>query len=408
MEGRVVSELRLYLRRGSLEEGTDCSWAFLDDGGRLQSSGTRLEDLPRAQRCRLVLAGDLVLTVKASLPDLPDRRLAPLLPAAAEAATLVEAETIHAVVMERSKAGEATLAVLEEAWLKRILSKLAGLGLHPDSALPEYLLLPWMEGCWSVGWCGSDSLARFGKGDGMSLDDGEPPVGLSLALAQRSRPDAIKVYQGGKLGAPDWPRWRAALDIPVEDGGSWDWRSASWPDVPGVLQGRHAPGRNRLDWRRLVRPVAWGAISLAGIHLVGMTLDWAMLARESAAIREDMHMLAERALPAHAAVVDPPWQVKERLQALSVATGNPAPNALVGLLGKLSQVWPAGSNTRVQTLTYEGGTLTVSLARPDAAWLESLKTAAAAGGLAIGAQENKDADVLLTVKPTGKGDGHGQ
>lgn len=403
-----MSELRLYLRRDSLEEGADCSWALLDDSGRLQSSGTRLEDLPRARRCRLVLAGDLVLTLKASLPDLPERRLAPLLPAAAEAATLVEAETIHAVVMERSKAGEATLAVLEEAWLTRILSRLAGLGLHPDSAVPEYLLLPWTEGCWSVGWRGGDSLARFGRGEGMSLDDGEPPVGLALALAQRPRPEAIKVYQAGKLGTPDWPRWRAALETPVEDGGPWDWRSAPWPDVPGVLQGRHAPGRSRLDWKRLGRPLAWGAVSLAGIHLVGMALDWAMLRRESVSIREDMHVLAERALPAHAAVVDPPWQVKERLQALHAATGNPPPNAFTGLLGRLGQAWPAAGSTPVQSLTYEGGALTVSLAQADAAWLDSLKTAAAAAGLAVGAQENKDGGVLLSVKPTSGEGGRGQ
>jgi general secretion pathway protein L len=405
-----MSELRLYLHRDSLLEGADCSWAFLDDNHRLDGSGTRLEDLPRAQRCHLVLAGDLVLTVKVSLPDLPERRLAPLLPAAAEAATLLEAETIHAVVMERSKDGEVILAVLEEAWLSRVMSRLAGLGLHPDGALPEYLLLPWTESCWSIGWRGGDTLARFGKGEGMSLDDGEPPVGLSLALAHRPRPEAIKIYQANNVGAPDLARWRAALDIPVEQAGPWDWHSASWPDLPGVLQGRHSPGFNRLDWTRLVRPLAWGAIALAGIQLVGMTLDWAMLRRESAVIRQDMRMLAERALPAHAAVVDPPWQVTEKLQTLHAATGNPAPNAFVGLLGRLGQTWPAGSNTRVQTLTYEGGALTVSLAEADATWLDGLKTAAAARGLAISAQDNKDTGkgVLLTVRPIGKEGVHGQ
>ena len=124
-----MSELRLYLRRDSFLEGTDCAWSLLDDAGQLRGSGARLEDLPRAQRCHLVLAGDLVLTVKTTLPDLPERRLAPLLPAAVEAATLVEADTIHAVLMARGGDGEATLAVLEEAWLRRILDALAALDL---------------------------------------------------------------------------------------------------------------------------------------------------------------------------------------------------------------------------------------------------------------------------------------
>jgi len=403
-----MSELRLYLRRDSLLEGMDCGWALLDDAGHLQGSGTRLEELPRAQLCHLVLASDLVLSVKAPLPDLSERRLAPLLAAAAEAATLVDADAIHAVLMERGEDAEATLAVVEEAWLSRVLSRLAGLGLHPDAALPEYLLLPWTPGGWSVGWRGNDTLARFGKAQGMALDDGEPPVGLSLALAQRGRPERVKVYQGDNVGAPDWARWRAALDTTVEAAGLWDWRTAPWPELPSLLQGKHASTRNRLDWKRLLRPLAWGAIALVGIQVVGLTLDWAMLARESASLKQETRVLAERTLPAHAAVVDPAWQMLERLQELRTATGNPPANALVGLLGRLSQAWPAAA-TQVQTLVYEGGALTVSLVEADAAWLDQLKAAAATRGLAISAtQDDKGKGVRLSVKPAVKEDRHGQ
>jgi type II secretion system protein L len=403
-----MSELRLYLRRDSLLEGMDCGWALLDDAGRLQGSGTRLEELPKANLCRLVLASDLVLTLKAPLPDLPERRLAPLLAAAAEAVTLVDADDIHAVLMERGEDGEATLAVVEEAWLSRVLSRLAGLGLHPDAALPEYLLLPWTQACWSVGWRGNDTLARFGKAQGMALDDAEPPVGLSLALSQRERPERVKIYQGDSVGAPDLARWRAALDAPLETAGPWDWRSAAWPELPSLLQGKHASQRNRLDWKRL-RPLAWGVAVLVGIQFVGLTLDWAMLARESASLRQEMRVLAERALPAHAAVVDPPWQVAERLQELHTATGRPAANAFVGLLGRLSQVWPATADTQVQTLAYDGVALSVSLAQADVEWLDQLKAAAAARELVItSAQDDKGKGVRLSVKPAMKEDRHGQ
>ncbi len=200
-----MSELRLYLRRDSLQEGTDCAWALLDDTGQLRGSGARLEELPRAQHCRLVLAGDLVLTVKTRLPDLSERRLAPLLPAAVEAATLVEADTIHAVLMERAMDAESTLAVLEEAWLRRVLDKLAGLGLYPDCALPDYLLLPWSEGEWSIGWRGAETMARFGKVEGMSLDDSEPPVGLTLAVAQTTALDFNfdSLFRTNRFNGPD-------------------------------------------------------------------------------------------------------------------------------------------------------------------------------------------------------------
>jgi general secretion pathway protein L len=405
-----MSELRLYLRRDAFLEGTDCAWTLLDDQGQIQSSGNQLVDLPRSRRCYLVLASDLVLTVKATLPDLPERRLAPLLPAAAEAATLTEADAIHAVVMERSRGGEATLAVMDEAWLSRVLAKLAGLGLYPESAQPEYLLLPWAEGNWSVGWRSNNSVARFGRCEGMSLDDGEPPVGLVLALAQRGRPQAVKVYFGENAGSPDWDRWRAGLETQAEAAGPWDWRTAPWPELPNLLQGKHAPGLKRVDWTRLVRPVAWGAIALAAIQLVGLSLDWAMLARENSNVQREMHVLAEQALPANSAIVDPPWQVRERLQSMQTVTGNPSPNALVGLLDRLSQAWPKLGNIRVQTLNYEGGALSASLAEADSAWLDQLKAAAAAEGLTVNSYEDKDKSkgIHLSIRSIEKGGRHDQ
>jgi general secretion pathway protein L len=404
-----MSELRLFLRRDSFLEGADCAWALLDDTGHLQSSGNQLVDLPRSRRCRLVLASDLVLTLRATLPDLPERRLAPLLPAVAEAATLVEADAIHAVVMDRTKDGEAVLAVVEDAWLSRILSKLAGLGLHPESALPEYLLLPWTEGGWSVCWRGKHLLARFGKCEGMPLDEGEPPIGLILALAQRGHPEAVTVYLGENAGLPDWDRWRKALATSVEAGGSWEWRTAPWPELPSLLQGIHSPGLKRMDWTRLARPVAWGAASLAAIQLVGLNLDWAMLSRENTHIQQEMHVLAETALPANSAIVDPPWQVTERLRTMQAGSGAPSPNSLMGLLGRLSQAWPTLGNIQVRTLSYEGGALSVSIAEVDAARLDNLKKVAAALGLAINSQEDKEAKgIQLSIRSLAKEGQRGQ
>jgi general secretion pathway protein L len=405
-----MSELRLYLRRDSFLEGTDCAWALLDDKGQLQSSGNQLVDLPRSRRCHLVLASDLVLTLKAPLPDLPERRLAPLLPAAAEAATLVEADTLHAVVMDRTKDGLATLAVLEDAWLSRILSRLAGLGLHPEHALPEYLLLPWTEGSWSVCWRSSNLLARFAKCEGMSLDDGEPPVGLILALAQRGRPETVRVYLDENAGSPDWGRWRAALAATVEAAGPWEWRTVPWPELPSLLQGKHSPGLKRMDWTRLARPVAWGAVSLAAIQLVGLTLDWSMLARENANIQQEQHVLAEKTLPANSAIVDPPWQVAERLHGMQTAAGNPSPNSLVGMLGRLSRAWPQLGDIHVRTLSYEGGALIASIAEADTAWLDQLRTAAAAQGLTVSSQDDKDngKGIRLSIKSAEKEGRHAQ
>lgn len=399
-----MSELRLYLRRDSFQEGADCAWSLLDDAGQLRGSGTRLDDVPRARRCRLVLAGDLVLTVKVSLPDLPERRLAPLLPAAAEAATLVEADTLHAVLMARIGAGEAVLAVVEDSWLKRVLDKLAALGLYPEGALPDYLLLPWDEGDWCVGWRGAETVARFGRAEGLCLDEGDPPVGLALALGQRARPGKLRLFQGAHAVLPDLERWRAALGLPVEAAGAWDWRTCPWPDLPDLLQGRHSRSLGRVEWSRLARPLAWGVLLLAGIQVAGTALDWGLLARESANLRRDMRNLAEQALPAHATVVEPAWQVTEQLRGLRAAAGHASPDALAGLLGRLGQAWPVAGAPRIKAVNYETGVLGVLIETPDGTWLDQLRVAGQARGLDVAVQEEPDPSrgVRLSVRPSGK------
>lgn len=401
-----MSELRLMLRRDSLQEGNDCAWALLDDDGLLKAAGHRLDEVPKARRCRLVLAGDLVLTVDVQLPDLPERRLAPLLPAAAEAATLLEADAIHAAVMARESAGEATLAVVEDAWLSRVMTRLAALGLQPDDALPDYLLLPWTDGNWSVGRQSGNNLARFGKVRGCVLDEGEPPVGLSLSLAQGPQPRELQVYEDDVLISPDWQRWRDALQLPVLAAGRWDWRTAPWPMLPGLLQGRYSPGFNRLDWKRLLQPVAYGVAALLIIQVLGMLVDWALLNKENSRIRQEMALLAERALPAHATVVDPAWQVTERLQGLRAAAGNPPPDAFLSLLERLAQAWPVGTGNKLQAVSYESGGMSLALHDADPEWLERLQTAAGMQNLVIGVQD--DNGLQLSVRTLAKDVRHGQ
>ena len=75
----------------------------------------------------------------------------------------------------------------------------------------------------------------------------------------------------------------------------------------------------------------------------------------------------------------------------------------------MSQAWPANSATPVQALSYDAGVLSVALAATDATWLDQVKSAAAARGLAItGTPDDKGKGIRLNVKPTAKEDHHGQ
>jgi general secretion pathway protein L len=397
-----VSELRLYARRDSLQDGNGCAWVLLDGAGRVTRSGTSLDDLPPARHCRLILASDMVLLLQADLPDLPARRLAALLPAAAEAATLDDAEQIHVGLLGDGAARR--LAVLRKDALARLLTPLRARGLHPDRALPECLLLPWQEDEWSLLLHEDGVVARFGRHDGAALDRGDPPAGLRLMLNRASPPSRIRLYQGSALKAPDVARWTDSIGLPVEPAGAWDWRTATWNGQDNLLTGAYAAARNRLDWRPLVRPLAVALILLGGLQLGGLTLDWALQKREQGAIRAEMRALAERALPANAAVVDPAWQVGEQLRGLRTASGAEGSGALA-LLARLGQVWPPDGGPVPRTASYAGGELELTLAQADEGWIEQLRRDGDARKLTISVERVDGGQTVVRVRASAAGAG---
>lgn len=399
-----MSELRLYARRDSLQDGAGCAWVLLDASGKTQRSGYSLDEVPATRHCRLVLAADLTLALKADLPNLPARKLAAMLPAVAETATLDDAEQLHVVTLGNKAGAPARLAVVRKAWLERLLNQLRGRGLHPGQAVPEYLLLPWSEGEWSVLIHEDGAVARFGEHDGVAIDNGDPPAGIHLALAQGPAPKCIRVYQGSALKAPDVEAWRLALDLPVEFAGKWDWREAAWNDQANLLTGAFTAARGRRDWRALLRPLAIGTALLVLLQVLGMTVHWLSQTREQAGIRAEMRALAERVLPAQAAVVDPAWQVGERLRALRAASGDSSEGSR-SLLARLGRAWPHGAAPIPGTVNYAGKGLELTLASADDHWLEELKSAGTARGLAITVEKDASGQALVRIRTAPAGSG---
>lgn len=400
-----MSELRLYARRDSLLEGIGCAWVLLDAAGKAQRSGGNLDEPPAARHCRLVLAADMVVSLDVALPNLPARKLAPMLAAAAEAATLEDAEQLHVALLGDKPGGTTRLAVVKKAWLEHLFGQLRARGLHPEQAVPEYLLLPRAEQEWSMLVHEDGVVARFGEHDGAALDQGEPPAGVRLALARGTTPKRITLYQGSALKSPDAGLWSTALGLPVEFAGKWDWREAPWNDKANLLTGQFTAARGRRDWSALVRPLAIGLAALAGIQILGMTLDWAMQTREQAAIRAEMQALAAKSLPAHAAVVDPVWQIGEQLRGLRAATGEAGADSALALLARLGQVWPQGGGVIPLSLNLAGNEITLTLPAADESWLEQIESAGAARGLAIAVETGEAGQTQLRIRPATTGAG---
>jgi general secretion pathway protein L len=391
-----MTELRIYARRESADVDGPCAWALLDQHGHVARSGNTLADLPRVSRCRLVLASELVLFARLTLPAVSRGKLAALLANAMEAHCLEDAEELHSLPAEKPQDGETWVAAVSRTWLTRVLQRLAALDVYPDTATPEALLLPWQPGQWSVLCHSEGSVLR--QGVALScLDRGEPPVGLQLVVAGAARPASLQLWHAGRLHAPDATAWSRQLNLPVEAMGAWDWRTAAWPVHPlNLLDGLVGAPSARTRWGELLKPLAWGLALLAGVQLAGSAVYAVSLSNEQKQLLTEQRQLAARALPAGAAVVDPVWQVGEALKRAS-GQGAGQTGGLNSLLERLGQAWPQGTAPKWSKLNYGGGRLDLTLAEADLAWLDELSTAASERGLVVSNEKSAQGGVTLHV-----------
>ena len=410
-----MSELRLHAHRDSLRDNNDCPWIVRHDDGHIAASGKALENLPQTRRCHLVLPADLVTILPVRLPDLAPRKLAPLLSGAVEAHVLGQAEQLHVALLGRDEHGLSWLAVVDKGWLQYTLARLAEKGIRVDAALPESLLLPLEDNAWTLLRHEDGTLLRVSPSFGLALDQGNPPAGLWMALENAEalgikRPQRLCLYQGSAKDSADLERWRSACRLPVETRGSWDWRAPAWPGI-NLLQGSLQPRHARMDLRLLLRPIVLGGILLATVQVAGMTIDRFMLSAEQSALQTKMRDLAERVLPAHAAVVDPAWQIGAQLKALHAAKGHES-EGMVALLGLAGKVRPAGGNIELKEIRYEGGRLSLDYAQADEEWLKKFVSALSARGLSASVVPSKTGGTTLvigagTAQPV-KGTSHGR
>jgi hypothetical protein len=160
-----------------------------------------------------------------------------------------------------------------------------------------------------------------------------------------------------------------------------------------------------------VRPIVFGVILLATVQIGGMTIDRIMLAAEQRALQTKMRDLAQKVLPAHAAVVDPAWQIGEQLKALNAARGHESEGmiALLGLAGKLR---PAGGSSEPKEIRYEGGRLSLDYDPADDEWLKKFVSALSAGGLTASVAPSKTGGATLSISVAAaqpaKGGAHGR
>ena len=411
-----MSILRIYFSSQWRDSTQPCSWALCDDQGAVLQSGiSTIATLPKGHECIAIVAADRVLSIAATLPPGGQRRWQAILPYVAEEFTLAEPEENHVVPGPALADGRRMLAVVDKAWLSRIVdaARTAKLSLRRMVAASFLPALP--ADSWVLVWDGNSGFIKTGNASGSAVDSGvnstEPvasPLALRLALdAAPVLPKKIELrfVHDAPLEQRNMPQW-PDLQIPLLAGTDWDWRRAVIPeDALNLLWGHFAPRAKIQEWWPKLRPVLYLLLAVLALEIIGSNIEWAKLASEKSQLTKDMQRTFRLAFGDSVTLVNAPLQMQRNLAALKHAAGLPDTGDFLPLLASASRQLsdlPAGS---VSGMHYEAGRLDINIKLASKTDFVALVKSLKGKGLGIRMGEIRDlgngVEAKLTLLPEG-------
>lgn len=346
----------------------DLAWLRLDDD-RVVARGASAPAPEPDETVVAVAPGEAVTLHWVEMPALAPAQAAAAGRLAAAEVCAAPIAHAHVAVGRRDEAGHCCLGVVEAAAMAGWLARCRAAGLDPDVIVPAPLLIPVPAEGVLVAEAGDLILAR----------------GERLAFAAEPELAALLIGEA----APE------RLDIATFEAGLAEALDAA---PVNLRQGAFAKLQPwRLDWRRLRRLAAWGALILLSLPLISLVM---MLRHGFAADTAEMALAAEaqRVLPRGATVVDPVAQVEARL-AETGAGGARFSTAAAALFAALREVGGA----ELTSLRYADRRLIAAVATANGGDLAIIQERLRAAGFEAtpGAPRSEAgrATVELTVRP---------
>ncbi len=353
---------------------------------RLHSAVAGVADLPAAETLVLVLAPADVALLRVRVPAISRARLRLALPNLVEEQLVQDANRCHfAIDGEQQADGTQFLAVVDRAWFRFVLDSFAARPTRRVRAVALSLLIDEPAAGEVAALLIDDPLALGGQ-------DREAP---QLILRDAEQCSAMRVTGGAVdtliehyARARTVRRARLVVTATDKTSSSADWPTLTWDGVAATALGaafdlcqfefaaRRWQGV-RENLRRWRAPLALLAACLV-VSIIGLNLQWLLLARENAALRAKSEDLLREAFPKTTVVEDAPLQLTRGLQALRAGSGELAENDFLALGTRLADALGKVPPSSITALDYSASALTVTLASgysAPAGTLDSLRQA---------------------------------
>lgn len=312
----------------------------------------------------VLVPGEDVLLIQATLPPGSPARLAQVLPYALEDQVLDDVETLHFVAGPRREDGQHAVAVVARERMQVWHDALGAAGIAADRMVPDFLAVP-LDGDRACAVAeGESCLVRIAADEGFACAVEQLPNWLSAELGL----DLIPAAADAKPLVPAGYDWRMQRPMAAMDALS---AGAEISSGLNLLSGPFAPHHRHASQRRLWRVAA----ILAGVAIVvGLAGQLTSVLRLQAANSEVETAIEQRyadLFPDSPPVPDPVARVRSELTRLGGAGQGP------GLLGVLSQAAPilASHDFRLDLLgmEYRNNTLELSVHSTSLSNLDSLR-----------------------------------
>ena len=342
--------------------------------------------LPRSDSVVAVLADSDVSWHRITLPKAPPAKQRAAVAGVLEEQLLDETGAMHLALAPGASGGQsAWVAAVDKTWFAAELRVLEKAGVQVERAVP----MSWPEDT-PMG----HFSAAFGADAGTPMQltwsdaNGVAAIGVQGALARQMLPiwgaQPARWSAHPAVAAPA-ERWLGRGVVVMSDEqrllqaarSLWNLRQFDLaPRHRGALAVRDA-------WRRFRssawRPVRWGLVALAALHVIGLNL-WAWhQQRQVDSKRAAMVQLLRTTHPQVRAVLDAPVQMQRETDTLRTAAGRSGENDLEPLLGAAAAAWPDGQPP-MQTLKYDNGKLSFAAAGWAEAQTAQFRAQLAAGG----------------------------
>ena len=349
-------------------------WITTDGGGAGASRIGALAELAAAAQDSsvfVVLAGAEARIAATKIPGKAERLVQQAAPFAVEDDLADEIEASHILCGPELANGERPVAIVGRATLHQLLEPLKGAALRLSGLAPDYLLLPWRAGMWTLLQSDAQVLVRTGRYEGFAIERDLLPAVLSKRLSLR-RPTGFITY--GEVALP-----LEARDLPCEtqplpaSALAWMARDSTLSEglnlLPLAYQNRQVPQRRSLQ-------IAAGLLVLAWVLDLGLTMmENARLTRSIRAQEHAQQVLFQQNFPEITRLINPEVQAEQTVAKLRANASQQI--SMLALLRELGSVLQSdvGKGAALTSINFASGVMTVQITAADIAALERLSVA---------------------------------